>query len=164
MDRLSGRKSNAIPHQWLLSRILTRWTDGTVSKTNVSDTEEAINWAANTANKRIAVPVELSDGVSDGVAEREQKIKRLMLRGGRFTTFGSLPYLSLLTLRGTEWADDSCMRHLLALLQREHQNVRVVDPIFHNLAEREDKLRVIASGGPFSASNELVLLALHVKY
>ncbi|KAG3243275.1 hypothetical protein PI124_g11902 [Phytophthora idaei] len=93
---------------------------------------------------RIAVPVELSDGVSDDVAEREQKIKRLLLRGGRFTTVGSLPYLSLLTLRETEWADDSCMGHLLALLQLEHQNVGVVDPIFHNLAEREDKLRVIA--------------------
>ncbi|KAF1792696.1 hypothetical protein JG687_00015229 [Phytophthora cactorum] len=129
---------------------------------NVSDTEEVINWVANTANKRIAVPVELSDGVSDDVAEREQKIKRLMLRGGRFTTFGSLPYLSLLTLRGMEWADDSCMGHLLELLQREHQNVGVVDPIFHNLAEREGNLRVIASGGPFSASNELVLLTLHV--
>ncbi|KAG6946731.1 hypothetical protein JG688_00015881, partial [Phytophthora aleatoria] len=73
-----------------------------------------------------------------------------MLRGGRFTTLGSLPYLSLLTLRGTEWADDSCMGHLLELLQREHQNLGVVDTIIHNLAEREDKLRVIASGGPFS--------------
>ncbi|ETL25240.1 hypothetical protein L916_20886, partial [Phytophthora nicotianae] len=65
---------------------------------NVSNTEEKISWAVNSANKRIAVPVDLFDGVSDAVVERKQKIKRLMLRGGRFTGFGSLPYFSLLTL------------------------------------------------------------------
>lgn len=129
---------------------------------NVAEAEDAVIWAVNTSNKRIPVSAELSDGVSDDIAEREQEIKRLLLRGGRLTTFGSLPCLSLLTLRGNEWADDACMGHVLVLLQRENQKIGIIDPIFYRFLEKEDKRRVVSSGGPFNAANELVLMALHV--
>ncbi|ETO59221.1 hypothetical protein F444_22408, partial [Phytophthora nicotianae P1976] len=38
---------------------------------NYKNTEEEIIWVVNSANTRIPVPVELSDGVSDAVVERK---------------------------------------------------------------------------------------------
>ncbi|KUF83676.1 hypothetical protein AM587_10003453 [Phytophthora nicotianae] len=37
----------------------------------LQNTEEEIIWVVNSANTRIAVPAELSDGVSDAVVERK---------------------------------------------------------------------------------------------
>eukprot|EP00644_Phytophthora_capsici_P011064 jgi/Phyca11/110110/e_gw1.18.545.1 len=86
----------------------------------------------------------------------------MLLRGGRQTPFGSLPYLSLFTMCGNRWADDACIGHGLALLQRENQHIGIVDPIFHRFKDKKDKLRQTVSGNPFDTSNELILLALHV--
>jgi hypothetical protein len=116
----------------------------------------------NSATKRIAVPAELSDGVGDETAEREQKIKRMKLRGGRSTLFGSLPYASLFSLCGNRWVDDACMGHGMALLQRDFRQIGIIDPIFHRFKAREDKLRHATSGDPFNAANSFVLMALHV--
>ncbi|KAL4103130.1 hypothetical protein PRIC1_006865 [Phytophthora ramorum] len=129
---------------------------------NLEKAKEAANWAVNTATKRISVPAELSDGVVDDTAEREHAIKRMKLHGGRSTVFGSLPYVSLLSLCGSRWADDVCMGHGQALLQREHKQIGIIDPIFHRFRTREDKLRHVSTGDLFNTANSFVLLALHV--
>ncbi|ETP21930.1 hypothetical protein F441_04661 [Phytophthora nicotianae CJ01A1] len=128
----------------------------------ITDVEDTVVWAVNTSNKRLSLPDELLDGVSDDIGMREQKIKTLLLRGGPRTPFGTLSSLSLLTLRGNKWQDDACMAQGLVLLQKENTKVGIIDPIFHRFRDREDKLRVIRSGTPFDSANELVLMGLHV--
>ncbi|KAG1709717.1 hypothetical protein DVH05_020371 [Phytophthora capsici] len=138
---------------------MNRWH---TSMQYMSETEEATNWAVNTSIKRLTIPEKLLDGVSSDPEERERAIKRLPLRGGRSTAFGCVPYCSLLSFRGTNWMDDSCMGHGIALLQREHHNVGIVNPIFTRFELREEQLKAIKAGNPFLQTNKIVLIPLHV--
>ncbi|ETO59242.1 hypothetical protein F444_22387 [Phytophthora nicotianae P1976] len=119
----------------------------------ITDVEDTVVWAVNTSNKRLSLPDELLDGVSDDIGMREQKIKTLLLRGGPRTPFGFYRhsrYSRCVKING------------LVLLQKENTKVGIIDPIFHRFRDREDKLRVIRSGTPFDSANELVLMGLHV--
>ncbi|KAE9068564.1 hypothetical protein PF007_g27641 [Phytophthora fragariae] len=127
----------------------------------LAETEVAINWASNTSIKRIGIPDELSDGVNE-VGERENAIRQLLLRGGRSTPFGEVPYRSLLTFREDVWMDDNTMCHGLALLQRENSNVGVINPICMRFKEQDVKLKVATAGNPFRETNDMVLLPLHI--
>lgn len=81
----------------------------------------------------------------------------MQLRGGQSTPFGSLTRI----ICGSRWADDSCMGHGLALLQRDNKYVGIIDPIFHCLKSIDEKLRHGCSENPFDIANNLALLALH---
>jgi hypothetical protein len=128
----------------------------------LAETEDAISWANNTSIKRVGIPDELSDGVSSEPSERENAIKQLLLRGGRSTPFGEIPYRSLLTFRENVWMDDNAMCHGLALLEREHSNIGVINPIFMRFKEHEVKLRAATVGNPFRNTSDMVLLPLHI--
>lgn len=128
----------------------------------LSATEDAITWAVNTSVKRLSLPVKIDDGVSSDPTEREVIIRRILLKGGRETSFGSVPYNGLLTLRENMWMDDSCMGHGIALLQREHPDVGIVNPIFNRFHDKDARLRAINAGKPFKKTNQIILLPLHI--
>ncbi|EEY62342.1 cysteine protease family C48, putative [Phytophthora infestans T30-4] len=112
--------------------------------------------------KRITIPDELSDAVATEPKERENAIKQLMLRGGRVTSFGSVPYRALLTFCGSSWLDDNCMGHGIALLHCEHPDVGVVNPLFLRFQLREQQLTTVKAGNPFAKTNKIVLIPLHI--
>ncbi|ETI31577.1 hypothetical protein F443_21488 [Phytophthora nicotianae P1569] len=92
----------------------------------VTETTNAINWALHTNIKRVGVPPELEDGVSEIPEDREAAFKRFPLRGERSTALGSLPYRALLSFCENKWVDDAAMCHGLILLQSENAGVGVV--------------------------------------
>ncbi|KAF1794898.1 hypothetical protein GQ600_14691 [Phytophthora cactorum] len=138
---------------------MARWHTG---MEYLSDTEVAINWAVNTSAKRISIPQGLEDGISSDPTERESAIKRMLLKGGRKTPFGSVPYRALLMFREDKWLDDSCMGHGIALLQREHINVGSINPLISRLANPDDQRRTTNAGNPFQETNKIFLLPLYV--
>ncbi|ETK71788.1 hypothetical protein L915_21028 [Phytophthora nicotianae] len=77
--------------------------------------------------------------VSSDSTERERAIKLLLLRRGRVTQFGSIP----LTFRENKWMDDKCMGNGIALLQRAHFSIAVINPIFTRFEHREEQLQAI---------------------
>eukprot|EP00644_Phytophthora_capsici_P012022 jgi/Phyca11/106288/e_gw1.12.317.1 len=119
-------------------------------------------WHTSMDTKRISIPDHLADGVQSDPTEREKSIKMILLKGGQETLFGRVPYRSLLTLSENKWMYDNCMAHGLALLQREHTNVGIVNPIFSRFDKRETQLSAINAGNSFQETNKIVLLPLHV--
>ncbi|KAG6946627.1 hypothetical protein JG688_00015952 [Phytophthora aleatoria] len=60
------------------------------------------------------------------------------------------------------WIGDSCMGHGIALLQREHPNIGLINPIFSRFQARDAQLRAINAGDPFKDTNKVIMLPLHV--
>jgi hypothetical protein len=50
----------------------------------------------------------------------------------------------------------------LVLLEREHSNIGVVNPIFMRFKEQEVKLKAATAGNPFRDTSDMVLLPLHI--
>ncbi|ETM99556.1 hypothetical protein PPTG_18826 [Phytophthora nicotianae INRA-310] len=126
----------------------------------VTETTNAIKWALHTSIKRVEVPPELEDGVSEVPENREAAFKRIPLRGERSTSLGSLLYRALRSFCENNWMDDAAMCHGLVLLQRENAGVGVVDPIFQQLPD--EQVKVAPQANPFQEGNDVILIPMHV--
>ncbi|POM61347.1 Cysteine protease family C48 [Phytophthora palmivora] len=130
---------------------------------NGTSRKQAIDWVQNTNIKRIGIPMELQDGVSDIPADREAMIKRIPLRRSRSTPFGGLPYRELLSFCENKWVNDGAMSHGITLLQREHDGVGIVNPLFHRLSDRAARVTAVSVGNPFQEGHHLILVPLHLE-
>ncbi|KAF1776006.1 hypothetical protein GQ600_3534 [Phytophthora cactorum] len=101
-------------------------------------------------HQRITVPEPLADGVSSEPKEWERAIRLLLLHGAREN-----PAISRAPGAAGGWIGDNCMGHGIALLQREHPYIGLVNPISSRFQARDAQLRAINAGDPFKDTTRL---------
>ncbi|KUF81821.1 ATP-binding Cassette (ABC) Superfamily [Phytophthora nicotianae] len=120
-------------------------------------------WIRATSPNRLAIPAGLREYVDLDKEAAAIAIQKMVLTLTRQTPFGTVLKRSLLRFRDDEWINDDCLLHAMTTLQEEHGTTGIISPAFCGTVNVESQYKIIAATQPFRASNEYVLLPIHLN-